>query len=195
MSPRSSCRVAGRWTMRRWGWSVRSGSSGAVVCLVGAALVFSWSWSVYLFHCISFRGDFRCRDGGFRASSAACLVFVFVPSCAFPSVLVRPHLAAGRLSARSSSRLSRRCGGAAARRRLLACLRSSGLAGLAVSPISSRSRLSPVRYGERGGGDVGRLSSCLLGCRYRRRCASSCCSGFRAVACPIPDGVRCGRMR
>lgn len=114
VSPRSSCRVAGRGAVQAWSWS-----GGRVVGrLVAWSVRVSFSrvsWSVCLFHCISFRGGFRCWEGSFRAFSAACLVFVFVPSCAFPSVLV--HLApclvsltrlvvAGWMSARFSYRLS-----------------------------------------------------------------------------------------
>lgn len=145
----------------RRGAGRRVGSVSSVGCLLGrCGSVLSWSWSVCLFHCISFRGGFRCWDVCFRASSAAYLVFVLVPFCAFPSVLVRPRLvAACRLVVRFPSRLSRRCGCAAAWR-LLARLCPLWLAVRAMSSVSSRSRLSLVRYGERGGWMSG--VSCLL---------------------------------
>lgn len=108
-------RGAGRGSGRLLAWAARA-----------CSLV---SWSVYLFHCISFRCGFRCPDGCFRALTAACFVFVLVPFCAFPSVLVHPRLAAavrlaGPFLVPLVSSVWRRGGG-----RLLACPCSSGLRG------------------------------------------------------------------
>lgn len=189
-SPRFSCRVAGRVSVRAFGWS---GVVGRLLAW-SVRVCLSWSWSVCLsvclFHCISFRCGFRCREGGFRAFTAACLVFVFVPSCAFPSALV--HLVPcllllARLVAavRFSSRSSRRGGGAAVGDCLLACIPLR----LAMSSVSSRSCLSSVRYGERGGDDIGcfaLLAWMSFGVGVVPCAVSRCCSGCRAW---------CGRMR
>lgn len=144
------------------------GSSGrSVACLGRCGSVLLRSWSVYLFHCISFRGGFRYLENRFRASSAACFVLVFVQPRAFLSALV--HLVpltrlVGRCGCRPVSR-SVRLVGEAMRRRAVACLPvlvgSWGCcAGDAVHLVPSR--FSPVRY---GGGEAGRLvsPSCLVG--------------------------------
>lgn len=59
----------------------KSGSSGGWL-LGRCGSVLSWSWSVCLFHCISFRCGFRYRDGCFRASRLLVL-------CSFSSHFVR----------------------------------------------------------------------------------------------------------
>lgn len=168
---------------------VGSGVVGrSVVCLVGAGLFSRVSWSVYLFHCISFRCDFRCCEGGFRASHTDCLVFVLVLSCAF--------------SVRSCSLLSRcssRCGGEAGGPFLVPCVSSMGRCGgvaVACSPVlvglrGGRCRLSrPVPasrlFGTRSGETrVSGVPSCLLGvgAGVNVRCPAAP-TAVRLVTCP-----------
>lgn len=97
----------------------------------------------------------------FQGVSAACLVFVLVPFCAFPSALVRPHLAAGRMSARFSSRVSRRCGCAAA----VGCLLAHARGGCGVGDVVSISSRSAYRLFATGSGEavMSGVPSCLLG--------------------------------
>lgn len=186
MSPRSSCRVAGRGARRAWSWSgVGSVAWAARAC----SLV---SWSVYLFHCISFRCGFRCPDECFRALTAACFVFVLVPFCAFPSALVCHRLACafrcggeagGSFPVPLVSSVWRRGGG-----RLLACPCSSGLRGGRCRP----SRPVPAyRSFATGNGEAVMLvvPSRLLGC------CGVCVDVRRLLPVPVAVRVRSDEMR
>lgn len=168
-------------------WSVRVYSLVVVVSLIFSIVSVSES-------------DFRCREGGFRASSAACLgnrsrfiLCVSVRSCSFlPACRL---VAAVRLSVRFSSRSSRRGGGAAAG--VVACLPVSlRLLGGRCCPISSRlaSRLFAT-----GSGEAWALSvlSCLLGvgdgADVRRPVPVPVA---RAITCPLTVGAwRLDEMR
>lgn len=185
MSPRFSCRVAGRGARRALGWS----GGGSVAWAARACSLVSWS--VYLFHCISFRCGFRCPDECFRALTAACFVFVLVPFCAFPSALVCHRLAcAFRCGGEAGGPFPVpfvssvwRCGGG----RLVACPWSLWLAVRAMSYLSRPVPASrPFATGS-GEAVMSGVSPCLL--RYRCRCHMRClraCSGCRAW---------CDRMR
>lgn len=119
----------GAWGGAGVGWSV-SLVGGRIGCLLGrcGAVLSRRGRYVYLFHCISFRGGFRCLDGCFRALMAACLAFDYVRLRAFPSALV--HLVPFSLlacSLRGAGRLWRRAS-------RLACL----VAGTASMCVVSR---------------------------------------------------------
>ena len=140
VSPRSSCRVAGRGARRARSWlRGRVGVAGrAVGCLVGAGLFSRVSWSIYLFHCISFRGGFRCRDGGFRASLTACLVLACVRFRPLLFISLRLLVSLRLVGCRPVSRPVCLVGGAV-RQRTVACLPvPSCLIRLAITRHASR---------------------------------------------------------
>lgn len=175
--------MAGRGAMRAWSCSWgRVGGRRSV------------AWSVRVCSLVS-RGRSICSivsvsgavsDVG-RAVSGRPGCLPRVRLCSIACVLVRSCA----FSPRSSSRCGGsflvlcvssvgRCGGWW---RLLACPCLVGVDGMcAMSSHLVPSRLSSIRYGERGGGDVWRLVL-LAWRRGRRRCvASRACSGCRSGA-------------
>ena len=166
---------------------------GAVGCLVGAGL-FSRGRGRFICSIVSVSGsDFRCREGGFRASSAACLMFVLVSSRAFLSALVHLVFASPRLLVSCCGEVvgsffvpfvssGRRCGGG----RLSVCLPVFvGAAG--VCDITHLVPFMLLACSLRGAGRLGvesSVSSCLLGggdgVDVRRLVPVPC----RAIVCP-----------
>ena len=167
--------------------------------------VLSWSWSVYLFHCISFRERFPMSGGRFQGAHGCLLGVRYRPiscvsvrSCSSRSVPLPACrlVVASWLSARFSSRLSRRGGGAAAGGCLL--VRFIATMGRAMLP-----HFVPFLFlacSLRGAGRLGvwsSVSSCLLGDGAASMCGVPCLfqSPCRAIACPLPVGAWSGRMR
>lgn len=196
MSPRFSCREAGRWAGRVWSRSVsRGGGRGAVGCLLGRCGLFSLvvvNLSVPLYQ---FPGRFPIFGGRFqgvlgclprvRSRSILC---VSVRSCSSRSAF--SSRGAVRLSARSSVPCVsswRRCGGG----RLLACPFHCGYG---AGDVATFRPVLVSRLFATGSGEAGCRVECLVllaWSRCQRRCAvSRACPG-----CPCDCLSPCRSMR
>lgn len=172
-----------------------------VGCLVGAGLFSRYrGWSICSIVSVS-GSDFRCREGGFRASSAACLgnrsrfiLCVSVRSCSFlPACSSRCGGVAGGSFLVPCASSVWRCGGG--RGCLLA--RARGLVGLLCWRCRPSRPVSLLARSLRGRGGVvsGRVSRLACLETRRRRCSAfRACPGCRAIACRLPIRMRLMRL-